>query len=46
MKDTLTLLLIFAVSLFATSDNVGFVLALLIGCGALQYDKIIKYITK
>lgn len=46
MKDTLTLLLVSAVSLFATSDNVGLVLALLIGCGALQYDKIMKYIIK
>lgn len=42
MKDALTILLIFAMPIIASSDNVGLVLTILAGCGALQYDKIKK----
>lgn len=40
VKDALTILLLFALPIIASSDNVGLVLAVLAGCGALQYDKI------
>lgn len=42
MKDALTILLLFALPIIASSDNVGLVLAVLAGCGALQYGKIKK----